>query len=421
MKKTKAVRLYGKNDLRLEEFELPNIKDDEILASVVSDSICMSTYKALHQGKDHKRIHSDIDINPIIIGHEFSGNILEVGKKWQHLFSKGDQYAIQPALNYKGSLDAPGYSYPHIGGDATYIIIPNEVMETGCLFKYDGENYYGASLTEPVSCVIAAYRANFHTENNEHAHLMGIKENGAIALLASAGPMGLAAVDYGIHGPMRPRLMVVTDIDEDRLQRAASVITVEEAKRNGVELIYLNTKEIKDPVQYIKDLNHGEGYDDVFVFAPVSVLIEQADSLLAKDGCLNFFAGPNAPDFSAKLNFYNVHYSGTRVTGTSGGNTTDMKEALELFANKVINPAVLVSHIGGLDSVIETTSNLPKIPGSKKLIYTHKSLTLTALSDFRMLGKTDSFFKDLADICDKHNGLWSTEAEQYVLKNGKNI
>ena len=40
--KTKALRLYGANDLRLEEFELPEIKDDEILAEVISDSICMS-------------------------------------------------------------------------------------------------------------------------------------------------------------------------------------------------------------------------------------------------------------------------------------------------------------------------------------------------------------------------------------------
>ena len=43
--KAKAVRLHGANDLRLEEFELPEIKDDEILVKVVSDSVCMSTYK----------------------------------------------------------------------------------------------------------------------------------------------------------------------------------------------------------------------------------------------------------------------------------------------------------------------------------------------------------------------------------------
>lgn len=49
--KTKAVRIYGENDLRLEEFELPEMQEDEILLKVVSDSICMSTYKAAHPGR----------------------------------------------------------------------------------------------------------------------------------------------------------------------------------------------------------------------------------------------------------------------------------------------------------------------------------------------------------------------------------
>ena len=48
--KTKAVRLYGEMDLRLEEFELPQLKENEILARVISDSLCVSTYKAAKQG-----------------------------------------------------------------------------------------------------------------------------------------------------------------------------------------------------------------------------------------------------------------------------------------------------------------------------------------------------------------------------------
>ena len=60
--KTKAVRLYGKEDLRLEEFELPAIQDDQILAHIISDSVCMSTYKAMEQGSDHKRVPEDIDM-----------------------------------------------------------------------------------------------------------------------------------------------------------------------------------------------------------------------------------------------------------------------------------------------------------------------------------------------------------------------
>ena len=123
--KTKAVRLYGTEDLRLEEFELPAIKEDEILAHVVSDSVCMSTYKAALQGAAHKRVPNDVAENPVIVGHEFCGEIVAVGAKWADQFKPGDKFSIQPAINYKGSLAAPGYSYQYIGGDATYIIIPN--------------------------------------------------------------------------------------------------------------------------------------------------------------------------------------------------------------------------------------------------------------------------------------------------------
>ena len=108
--KTKAVRLYGVNDLRLEEFELPPIKDDEILAEVVSDSVCMSSHKLAMQGDAHKRVRAKLSENPVIIGHEFCGTLIEVGKKWQHQFKAGQKFAIQPALNKDGTLWAPGYS-----------------------------------------------------------------------------------------------------------------------------------------------------------------------------------------------------------------------------------------------------------------------------------------------------------------------
>ena len=87
--KTKAVRIYGKGDLRLETFELPPIKTDEILAKVVSDSLCMSSYKAVKQGAEHKRVPDDVAANPTILGHEFCGEIIEVGEKWRDRFAPG--------------------------------------------------------------------------------------------------------------------------------------------------------------------------------------------------------------------------------------------------------------------------------------------------------------------------------------------
>ena len=420
--KTKAIRLYGKNDLRLDEFELPAIKNDEILARIVSDSICMSSYKAAIQGSDHKRVPKDIDKNPIIIGHEFCGEIIEVGEKWKDKFKAGNKFSIQPALNMKSNpYAAPGYTFRYIGGAATYIVIPNEVMEQNCLLNYDGEAYFYGSLAEPMSCIVGAFHANYHTTGGSYVHSMGIKEDGNMAILAGVGPMGIGAIDYAIHCDRKPGFLIVTDIDENRLKRAASIYTVEEAAKNGVTLKYINTSGIENVPEYLISFTDGKGYDDVYVFAPVKPVVEQGDKILGKDGCLNFFAGPTNPKFSAEFNFYNVHYNSTHIVGTSGGNTNDMIESLEMMEKGLINPSAMITHVGGLDSVPATTLNLPNIPGGKKLIYTNIKMELTAIADFREKGKTNPIFEKLADIVDKNNGLWSVDAEKYLLEKAKQI
>lgn len=418
--KTTAVRLYGKNDLRMESFELPAIQNDEILVKIISDSICMSSYKAAIQGSDHKRVPKDIDVNPIIVGHEFCGEIIEVGEKWASQYKAGEKFTIQPAINYKGSMATPGYAYPYSGGAATYAILPQEVMVMDCLLDYKAEAYFYGSLAEPLSCIIGAFHAQYHTTAGSYEHTMGIREGGNAAILAGAGPMGLGAIDYAIHRDLKPGTLVVTDIDQARLDRAASIYTVEEAAKHGVKLKYLNTSGT-DAVELLMAETDGKGYDDVFVFAPVAAVIEQGDQILAHDGCLNFFAGPTDPKMSARFNFYNVHYASTHIVGTSGGNTDDMREALAMIADGRLNPAGMVTHVGGLNCVAETTLNLPKIPGGKKLIYTHIQMDLTAIDDFEALGETNPMFKELHKICAANNGLWCAEAEKYLLENAPSI
>ena len=98
-----------------------------------------------------------------------------------------------------------------------------------------------------------------------------------------------------------------------------------------------------------------------------------------------------------------------------------MRQALELISAGTLHPAALVTHIGGLDCVIETTRRLPQVPGGKKLIYTGFSMPLTAIADFEKKGKTDPLFRRLHEICSANNGLWCTEAEQVLLANAKEI
>ena len=420
--KTRAVRLHGVMDLRLEEIELPEITDGEILACIISDSICMSSYKAASQGAAHKRVPDDVAENPVIIGHEFCGKIVKVGAKWADKFKAGDKFVIQPAINYKGSLASPGYSYKYCGGASEYVIIPEEVMLMDCLLPYNGDAFFYGSLSEPMSCIIGGYHACYHTKPGVYTHDMGVTEGGNMAILAGAGPMGLGCADYAIHGGRAPKMLIVTDLDDARLKRAEKLLPPEEAKKLGVDLRFINTGNIENPVEYLRSLTGGEGFNDVFVYAPVKPVVEMGDALLARDGCLNFFAGPTNPEFSAMFNFYNVHYLSTHIVGTSGGNTDDMREAIKLMETKAINPAGMITHVGGLNACAETTMNLPKIKGAKKLIYTHVELPLTAIEDFGKAAeenkgtKLGELYADLDAICKDAGELWCAAAEKRLLE-----
>lgn len=406
-----AVRMHRRGDLRLDTFELPPIAEDQIRVRVVSDSICMSSYKAAIQGTAHKRVPEDIAEHPVIIGHEFCGVIEQVGARWADRYAPGRRFTIQPNINYHDSLRTPGYAFEYCGGDTQYAILIPEIMEQDCLLEYQGEAFFQGSLAEPLSCVIGAFHAQYHTRRQSYVHDMGIREGGRMAMLGAAGPMGLAAIDYAIHSDRRPSLLVVTDIDGERLSRAAQIYTEQEAARNGVRLVYAGPS--RQDAQSMMALTEGAGYDDVFVFAPVPALIGQGDALLGYDGCLNFFAGPTDRGFSAGFNFYNVHYAAHHLVGTSGGNTSDMTEALDMIAAGRLNPAGMVTHIGGLDAAAQATLHLPEIPGGKKLIYTGIRMPLTAIADFA--AAEDPLLRSLGEICARNNDLWCAEAEQYLL------
>ena len=410
--KTKAVRLYGENDLRLEEFELPEIGRGDILIKIICDSVCMSTYKTAKQGKRHLRVPENVAEHPVIVGHEFCAEIVAVGEKWQADYAVGDKVVMPPVLAYLGGFETIGYSFEHIGGVSTYSIVSEHMIDHGFLIKLASDAFFKGSLIEPSSCVLRGYKANYHLDG-EGVPTMNVKEGGKIAILAGCGPMGLVAIDIALHGRVKPSLVVVTDLNAERLARAKEIFSPETAAKDGITLIFSQSSD-KDELRAYTD---GKGYDDVFVYAPVSAVVELADALLGFDGCLNFFAGPMDKAFSAPLNFYNVHYEQHHVAGTSGSTVVDMKDIIALIEEKRIDPACMVTHIGGIDAAIATTQNLPNLTGGKKLIYTHIEMPLTAIADFASLGKTDARFAALDALVQKNNGLWCAEAEKYLLEN----
>lgn len=416
--KTKAIRLYGENDLRLEEFELPEITDDEALLEVVTDSLCASTYKAVKQGPRHKRVPDDVAENPVIIGHEMCGKLVKVGKNLRGEWKEGQKIVIQPALKLENGHD-PGYSYPYIGGNSLYAVVPKIVLERGCMIPFEGDSYFKGSLVESVGCVLRGYKGFYHTDYSNYVRTDGAKKGGRLAVLGGAGPMGIGAVElaYGYAGVKQ---IVVTDLNQERLDWAASKCTVEHAKSLGVDLVYMNTSGYEDPVKALLEVSEG-GFDDVFVMVPVPALFTMAEQICREDGCVNFFAGPPVHEMQGSLNLYRVHYDGIHVVGTAGSIPEDTVDTIHLIEKNAINPGAIVSHICGLGAVIDALFAMEKPNGAKKVCYNALDLPLVAIEDFAEKGKTDPMFAALAEIVGRNGGLWCAEAEEYLLAHAKRI
>lgn len=415
---TTAVRLHGAYKMSMDRFELPEITENEVLIRVISDSLCTSTYKAYKQGAAHKRVPDNVAENPVMVGHEFCAEILEVGKNIADKWNVGDLVLIEAALRLETGYD-PGYSYPYIGGAATYAIVPEIVLERGCLLPYKGNGYYKASLVEPIACCLRGYKGMYHVDQDTYAHIEGAKRGGKVAILGGAGPMGLAAA--ALAGPFAGASMcAVVDISDERLALAERRFTKETSAKHGCELHYVNTSGADDPAKLLRELSGG-GFDDVFVMVPVPALFTLADDICAFDGCINFFAGPSQRDLMGSVNLFRVHYESIHVVGTGGSTPEDMMDVVKLIEADKIDPAIMISHILGLNDYTDTVAAMEHPGGAKKLCYTHIDLPIAAIDDLSELGKADPMMAELAKIVEANGGLWCVEAEQYLLANAKKI
>jgi hypothetical protein len=109
------------------------------------------------------------------------------------------------------------------------------------------------------------------------------------------------------------------------------------------------------------------------------------------------------------------------VVANSGGDVKDMADSVEWIGKGYLHPEVMITHVGGLDSAAEATFDMLKIPGGKRLVYTHVNMPMTAIVDFAEKGKSDPFFAGLDRICKANKGLWCKDAEDYLLANAPKV
>ena len=376
-----AVRLYGKCDLRKETIDLSPPDKHEIIAKVICCAVCATCRKVAQLGQEHNRVPKNLEQNPVILGHEFCAEVIEVGGGVEKSLV-GKKIIVQPMVYERGlEWQAMGHSFGEAGGYATKIKIPKQFYENNAIIEYSGKGFYKAALAEPLGCIIAAFRTQYHTKQESFKPVYGNKPDGTSIFLGGAGNMGKLAVQLWKTKSNEKAKLIIYDRNIENLKSLGEII-----KNDGRIKAYSPQDE-----NYIRSL--AGTIDDVAVFAPSRDMVDLGMSLLSFDGCMNFFAGPFEKEFNVPVNFHNIHYLRHHIVGSSGASSEDIRKALQLIEDDIIDPSLIVSHIGGLDCVCDVVGSL--FGGGKKLIYPQISLPLTAVSE------------------------WSVEKEEELLKFNK--
>lgn len=304
---------------------MPTLMQGDLLLRVEATSICGSDTKIIRHG--HRRLQ---DGQPIILGHEFVGTIVEtcgdVGP-----WTSGVRVGVAPNIGC-GNCDMCARGKPNMcpafeaygitfdGAHAEYVRVPREsVMQGSVVQLSDRIAPLAGALAEPLSCVLNAARET------------GI-EPGDSVLVYGAGPMGQLHLMVASHiGAGR---VISADLNDDRLRFA---------KRAGA------TDTINNDVESVKDWlereNGGKGVDVVIIAVPVPQLQGEALDILAPFGRLCNFAGWSKTAKPVTLDTNAVHYRNLRITGTTGGAPRDYRDAVRLIEGGVIDVSRIVSDV----------------------------------------------------------------------------
>ncbi|MBP6469081.1 MAG: alcohol dehydrogenase catalytic domain-containing protein [Chloroflexi bacterium] len=233
---------------------------------------------------------------------------------------------------------------------------------------------------------------------------------GAAVFIGAGGPMGQMHVQRAIELPNGPRLVIATEVNDNRLE-AIKERFAPLAKKNNVELLVFNPANAKDSLyDFVMQATDGLGADDVVVSVPVAALMAEAATVLNGNGMLVFFAGvPNGT--MAPLDLSPVYLSNAQFTGTSGLTLDDQRLVMERSLDGSLSPSRSVAAIGGMNAAQQGVEAMMdgRYPG--------KIVIFPQIPDLPLLG-LDELADKLPDIA-AHLGegdVWTEEAEMALIE-----
>ncbi|MGO8759218.1 MAG: zinc-binding dehydrogenase [Terracidiphilus sp.] len=377
----------GFDHLAVRKVPVPVPGAHQLLARVEAAGICTSLIKLIEQGPDHKLMYGwDPAQFPIILGDEGVVTLVQVGEALVDRYQLGERFVVQPAVDhppvnhrdrYRNSgqgVNKVAVGYTLAGHLAEYILVPEEVLNAGCLLPVPNDRIplAHAAMSEPLSCAVSAQEHHLHIEQDApqsaRRAAKGLKRGG-VTVVIGAGAMGRMHVDLAFaYGP---RAIVVADFVEERLERVRKLFG-ERSQRTGVALHAVDAA--NTPVEYVvNQLTDYAGADDVIVAVGSRKAIEDAQKYLGRGAVLNLFGGLKKGDEIVGIDGGVVHYKEINVTGSSGGSPWDIARTLELIAAGDLDAGAHITRIGDLEHAAEFLGMVKaqQIDG-KAVVYPHR-------------------------------------------------
>lgn len=343
----------GIGSIECKEVEKPSIGENEVLVKVKAAAICGTDLRIFKSG--HFKIKEG---QKRILGHEFSGQIEEVGSKVKN-YRKGMKVGVAPNIGC-GNCRYCRIGYTHMcpdyeafgisldGGFSEYVKIPEKAVQQGNLVAFNQEDisFEKAALTEPLSCCYNAYRA-VNTRP------------GDTVLIVGAGPMG--ALHLMLNRMVGATKIMVADI---------SVYRLGIFDRFSPDVVINSKKE--DLLEAVKKHTHGNGADVIITACPASDIQELSVKLASKMGRVHFFGGLPEGKEPVRINTNLIHYNNLVVTGTTGSSLSDYELCLRLIEEGKINPESVITRRFNIKQIKEAFDYALSGEGLKTLIYFSK-------------------------------------------------
>jgi L-iditol 2-dehydrogenase len=342
MAKFKVAMLYGVGDIRVEERDIPSIDCGEVLVRVRAATTCGTDVKIFQRGY----VGGVIGF-PSPFGHEWAGDIVEVGGKVEK-FSKGMRVrggnsapCLQCEMCREGRYNLCEDRVWLWGAYAEYIKVPEQIVKLNLHEIPSNLSYEEAALTEPLACVLhGALKTN-------------IKPGETVAIIGS-GPIGILHLQLAKH--MGASKTIVIDAVDERLKAASSL-----GADVAVNINY------EDPAERVRRETRGYGVHVVIECVGKVETWMQALRLARKGGRVLMFGGC-PPNTEIRVSTELLHYGELSIVGSFHATPQEFHQALNLIASNVVNVKPLITGSYPLEKIGEVFQILTTSKKALKLV-----------------------------------------------------